>query len=266
MAVCLFAVSETAMKALHRRLDPISLFSGCVGFYGVGRLLLFVWNSQAIRIRLVGLSIAILLTLELKRFIDSLGDESRGDPDRRSLWIARVVPGLTLLAVFGLLVSSPTFADYPNRWNRVRTTEILRGSYLIPSRQEIFLENRRDRQLIRPLQVAIERVRVLTAEGERVAVLDPFKTYIYLEAGARPWTGDAALFMNTWTRAASTALVERFLETGPRYVLIRHVPIDNGLTLDTWTELREGLRSRYRVVEELPIFDLLFCETCSAEG
>jgi hypothetical protein len=97
-------------------------------------------------------------------------------------------------------------------------------------------------------------------------VLDPFKTYIYLEAGARPWTGDAALFMNTWTRAASTALVERFLETGPRYVLIRHVPIDNGLTLDTWTELREGLRSRYRVVEELPIFDLLFCETCSAGG
>ncbi|HIF94274.1 MAG TPA: hypothetical protein EYQ60_14300 [Myxococcales bacterium] len=259
-AICLYAVSETAMKALHRRLDPTSLLLGCVGFYGAGRLLLFVWNSQAIRIRLVGLSIAIILTLELKRYLDSRGEASRRHSG--SAPIARAAPVLILITTVALLFSSPTYVAYPNRWNLDRTQEVSRGEYLIPDRREIFLDKSRDLQLVGPLQAAIHKVRALESQGERVAVLDPFKTFIYLEAGARPWTGDAALFMNTWTRAASAALVDRFLETGPRYALIRRVPLDGSLIFDTWTVLRDGLRSRYRVVEELPIFDLLFCETC----
>ena len=161
-----------------------------------------------------------------------------------------------------LLLSSPTFADYPNSWRLKKTQLPSDGEFLIPERQEIWMPRPMDRQLGEPIREVIEKARGLTNDGERVAVIDSLRTFVYLEAGAKPWTGDAALFMNTWTREAARELVDRFRETGPRYVLIRRFPPNSKLIRDTWIELRESLRPTYHVVEQLSEFDLLRCDSC----
>jgi hypothetical protein len=260
--VCLFAVSETALKALHRRLDPTSLFLGCVGFYGAGRLVLFVWNTEAIRMGLAGVAVAIILTVALLRAIETLERWAQNSLDSKAARLCGLAPAAVLIAAGGLLLASPTLERYPNAWNLARTGQPSNRVFVIPERREILVERRLDRRVGWWLRVAVEKVRALTLAGERVAVLDPFKTFIYLEAGVKPWTGDAALFTNTFTRQASRELVERFAETGPRYVLIQRVPPTQKLIRDTWMDLRESLRPRYRVVEELPFFDLLLCDTC----
>ena len=264
IGLCLYAVGGTVLKAVHRRLDPSSLFLGCLGFYGAGRLVLFVWNTQAIRAGVVALPAAVLLAVAAMRAIESFERRQQASPGTAAAWLGRLAPIAALLAAAALLVSSPTFTRCPNTWTLARTGLPTSGQFLIADRQEVWLKRPQDRRLIKPLAAAVEKARELTARGERLAVIDPFKTYIYLESGARPWTGDPALFMNTWTTEASGELIDRFLETGPRYVLIRRVPPSSRLILDTWSEFREALRPRYRVVEELPVFDLLLCDSCAA--
>lgn len=224
LGICLLAVSETASKALHRRLDSMSLFLGCVGFYGAGRLVLFIWNTEAIRIRAAGVAVAIILTVALLRAIEALLRWSRDSADPRLAWLCVLATPAALLLAGGLLFSSPTLAGYPNSWKMANTQLSSERVFLIPERQEIWMQRPLDRQVGEPLRQAIAKVRALTNDGERVAVIDSQRTFVYLEAGAKPWTGDAALFMNTWTREAARELIHRFRETGPRYVLIRRLP------------------------------------------
>jgi hypothetical protein len=262
LGVCLFAVSETALKALHRRLDPTSLFLGCVGFYGAGRLVLFAWNTEPIRIRLAGVAVAIILSVALLRAIEALERRSRDSPGSPVARLLAFAPFVVLIVAGGLLLSSPTLDRYPNAWNLARRGLPENWVYLNREGREVLLDRRIDALFGDKLRPAVAKVRALTLAGERVAVLDSYKTYIYLATGTKPWTGDAALFMNTFTRQTSRDLVDRFSETGPPYVLIQRIPPTQDLIRDTWTELRESLRPRYRVVEELPYFDLLLCDTC----
>jgi hypothetical protein len=171
-------------------------------------------------------------------------------------------PFVVLILAGGLLLSSPTLDRYPNAWNLARRGLPENWVYLNREGREVLLDRRIDALFGDKLRPAVAKVRALTLAGERVAVLDSYKTYIYLATGTKPWTGDAALFMNTFTRQTSRELVDRFSETGPPYVLIQRIPPTHDLIRDTWTELRESLRPRYRVVEELPYFDLLLCDTC----
>jgi hypothetical protein len=262
LGVCLFAVSETALKALHRQLDSMSLFLGCVGFYGVGRLVLFIWNTEAIRTRFAGVGVAIILTVAVLRTIEALERWSRASGEPGLTRLCALATPVVLLLAGCLLLSSPTFADYPNSWRLKKTQLPSDGEFLIPERQEIWMPRPMDRQLGEPIREVIEKARGLTNDGERVAVIDSLRTFVYLEAGAKPWTGDAALFMNTWTREAARELVDRFRETGPRYVLVRRFPPNSKLIRDTWIELRESLRPTYHVVEQLSEFDLLRCDSC----
>lgn len=267
LGICLMAVSEVAMKSLHRRLDAMTLVLGCVGLYGAGRLVLFAWNSEPIRTRFVGVAAAIILVVAISRVVEAYDARSGagGTSPLRAF-----APGacwlLVLVSAFAVF-SSPTFGQYPNVWRESwRAGRFpVEGServYLFPDRREISLDVATDARFGHALRVAVREVKALVEAGEQVAVLDERKTIIYLHSGARPWSGDAAHFTNTWTRDASKALRDRFRETGPAYVLMQRSAPRRTLIRDTWLELRLSLHPRYRVAKQLPIFDLLVCDRC----
>jgi len=267
LGICLLAVVEVAMKSLHRRLDPMSLFLGCVGLYGAGRLVLFAWNSEAIRTRFIGISAAIILVVVVSRAVEAYGAGLRAGGAGLRVQLVLVACWLFALVSAVAVLSSPTFLHYPNVWKKallVQQSSVPDSAmtYLFPDRREVALDLPMDTRIGHPIRVAIQEVKALVEAGEQVAVLDERKTIIYLHSGARPWSGDAAHFMNTWTREASQELRERFRETGPAYVLMQRGAPERSLTRDTWLELRMSLHPRYRVLKELPVFDLLVCDRC----
>jgi hypothetical protein len=265
LGVCLFAVVLTASRALHRRLDPTILVLGCVGLYGVGRLLFFAWNSEPLRTRLPAFATAILLTVGAARLLAAIERRLPSSREARAIDPRRLGSAAALLATAVLLLSSPTFAIYPNLWHAGAIDDGVPLAPLLPDRGEILVAAPVARTRGEGLRTAIEEVAALARAGEPVAVLDSTKTFIYVEADAAPWSGDAALFMNTWTLDEARDLVRRFEETGPAWVLVRREVPPGSLIRDTWMELRRSLARRYRTVKRLRSFDLLHCESCGTD-
>jgi hypothetical protein len=266
LGLCLYVVGDAAMTALHRRLGPMSWFLGCLGFYGAGRLVLFAWNSEPIRARFVGFSAAIILVVLFSRALGRLDVWAARSTTPHAARLVALAPLATLLGTAGLLLSSPTFRDYPNVWQLISAGPPAGGTFVLPDREEIWVTERIDRRIGLPLRAAADEIRRLSAEGNRVAVLDESKTFIYLESGTKPWRGDAAHFMNTWTLADAKERREDFRESGPPYVLMQRRPPRKKLTRDSWIAMRKSLHPRYRVAKELPFFDILWCESCRGPG
>jgi len=241
LAIALFAVCDTMVRLLQGRAAPTTVLSGCLGLYALGRATLFVWRTVPIRLSLMAVPIGILVVLALASLLRKI--------DRRGL-----APALSALAAAlgaGLLLASPTFRDYPNAWRVARVGPPERGLVLFPEKGEIAGLPTSMQPVVRSVRAVVAEVRALAAP---VAVLDPIKTLVYVEADEAPWRGDASLFLNTWTHAERDALTESLARNGPPHVIFRSVPSSPAVE-DTWRALGRTLEQRYVRVNSLGVFE-----------
>ena len=265
---CLLAVGHTLERVLHGRVRPLSLLAGCVGLYGAGKLTLFAWRSYPIRLVLVAVPIAILAVLTASALQQAL--QGRLAPGRSSRWRARLaalnpaaLPGLLVLALCAWLAANPVFQRYPSVWSDAGKRQ--GHFYLIPERREVAGVSARDRRQFGWIRDAIERVRELSAAGQTVAVLDELKTLIYLEAGVRPWHGDASFYMNTWTLEQQAALAARLEARRPDVVLIAAKRPSQAKVRDTREAFHRVLERHYRLTETLGLFEVWRCQGCAPD-
>jgi hypothetical protein len=240
LGAALFAVCDTMVRLLSGRATPNTVVSGCLGLFALGRLTLFVWRTVPIRLSLAAIPVGVLLVLVLSRWMAQLRD-------RR---FAPAIPAALLATAALLLLASPTFRHYPNVWFFARGAAPTDGIALFPERREVAGLPPNLRPVVRSIRGVVEEVRSL---DEPVAVLDPIKTLVYVEAGKPPWRGDASLFLNTWTRADQRALVEDLDRRGPPHVIFRSVPSSPAVA-DTWAVLQEAIEARYVPARKLGIF------------
>jgi len=250
LGVGLFAVCDTMVRLLQGRAGPTTLFSGCLGLYALGRMTLFVWRTVPIRLTLAAIPIGILLVLAIAA--------ARGPLERRLARAAGIGPRLASLPIptallvlgAGLLASSPTFRDYPNLWWIAREGPPAPGLVLFPERGEVAGLPPRMRPVVASIRAVIDEVRAL---DEPVAVLDPIKTLVFVEAGEAPWRGDASLFLNTWSHADQQDLVRELARAGPPHVILRSVPSSPAVE-DTWRVLAREVARDYVPARRLGVF------------
>jgi hypothetical protein len=234
-----FAVCDTGVRLLQGRATPNSVLAGCLGLYALGRLTLFVWRTVPIRLTLAAIPIGVLVVLALAAWRRRL-------PPR----VAPLVPAGLLLASLALLATSPSLGHYPNLGWLAARGGAPPGLALFPERGEITGLPPRMAPAVAAIRAVIDEVRAL---DEPVAVLDPIKTLVYLEADEPPWRGDASTFLNTWTVEDQAALVAELERAGPPHVILRSVPSSPAVE-DTWRVLARAVERHYVPARKLGVF------------
>jgi hypothetical protein len=247
----LLAVVHTMARLLHGRLAATSLFAGCVGLCVVTRCTLFVWRTGTVRLTLVAIPLAVLATVALAELRRPLADALRrllGSDSRR---LDHALPLAAALALLFVTFSSSGYLDYPNAWHRARYGIPEAGLVLLPERGEVSGLPPGDRELVRALGDLIADVRQRSARGQRVEIVDPLRTLVYAESGARPGRGDPCWFYNTWTRREAVELAASLARQGPEVIVLRSEPIS-----DVWYVYRAAVERRYELAARFGIFDV----------
>jgi len=261
VGACLLAVAWTMTRLVHGRLDAKSLIAGCVGLYGVAHWTVFVWRTSPLRLASSAIPLAILAVMAVGAARRPRADPSDPRTSRSGHRpvagdvIGRTLPALALAASLLLLVSSPSFQAYPNLWRMLRAGLPPAGIALFPGRGEIGGLGPERRTQVRTLRAVIRDVERRTRRGERVAVVDPHKTLIFVAADALPWRSSPSWFANTWTLADADRLARSLGPSGPDAVFIRsRAPSRVGS--DVWRTLHDAVAAHYAQSQPIGVFEV----------
>jgi hypothetical protein len=250
----LLAVGWTAARLLHGRLDVASLLAGCAGLMALAHCTVFVWRTTPSRLVMLSIPLSILAVLALGALAQPLATVLRGRT-RGARVAEHALPAVALVAAAAAVAWSPTFHEYPNLARAIVAGPRAAGIALFPERGEVTGLPPEMRGQARTLRAVAEEVRRRSERGERVAVIDPHKTLVFVEADVRPWLGSPAWFANTWTRDELERLSRQLGPRGPDVVVIRSRP-PSPVDADVWQLLHATVAHHYVLAERIGIMEV----------
>ncbi len=245
----LYVFLRVLVKLAFSQVNPTDLLMGCVGLFGLSRLLVFVQRSLPNNLYHAGIALSIVLVLLAHSIHERLGSRVGESGGFSAAWqalgyVRSSAPVVLLLVVLLMLWFSPSFHEYPGMLRSMAKGFPEEGLRLTESENSICGLPQSESEFVENFRASVKKMREVGAAGHDAAILDDRSTIYYIESGIRPWGRDSTIFYNTLTKVQQQELIEELLVTKPSYAFIRIDEPDSYFG-DTWGLLKKTLEQNY---------------------
>lgn len=213
-------------KVIHRSPTAIDVMLGCMAFYGICILLLFVgrshpWNLYHPSVPFSLMSVSVVA--RLWEFLKTQAPTRDWTAKRNQplYWGYRAIPFLFVGAVLVAMVSNPAFRNYPSLlhpWSvGIRSTSLC----LFSDQGDVCGLPPNQAGAVEQFNAVVKRMRAFAANGDSVLVLDDVDTRYYVAADIRPWGRMSPTFPNIFTQKQLEQFQNEIIAKPPTIVLIR---------------------------------------------
>ena len=257
----LFSTVVVARLLTRQRVEGEDVLLTCLAWYSLGSLVLFVGRSHVFNLYHCAVPFVLTLVLGVQRAVRAW-----------SPFMARsLVPlaGMCLTAAW--LATNPTFLAYPSlARTKFKPERVpLQGVYLLAETRDVYLPSSSAAKAD-AIATLGEKLRHLTADGSRVAILDNDDTLLCLAGHCRPWSRYLFVLSMLHTRTQLENMRQALITDRPRYVVIRQLESrgvipkrtaaadtgSGGLVLRSLHTAVEGLYQRIDKVGQLEVWEL----------
>jgi hypothetical protein len=248
----LFCFTRMLIASLQWEISASDLFLGCLSFYGLLTLILFIGRSHPYNIYHVSVPFAVVLVASLERMHERLLIRFGWLPSA----MRRAFPLACAAGACVGLFSQSAFQSYPNLFWILRHGFPDQGLSLshtgirgIPPAALRFADQ---------FDVITARMRDLTESDRSIAIFDHADTKYYLSSGAVPWSRYSPLMPSLLAKAQVEKLKKELLERHPDYVFLSNnlKGVQAHGEVDTWTILRDTLKQHYVLENNTGLFEV----------